>query len=134
IGNATAGVPISVTVTARDQFGNTATSYAGTVHFTSTDAQASLPTNYTFAAADNGVHALSPTLKTTGSQTVTATDTISSSITGTTNPIAVSAAPASSLSARASTGPTTAGVPIGVTVTARDLFGNTATSYTGTVR
>src|SRR5205814_1405142 len=31
---ATAGVGFSVTVTAQDSFGNTATGYAGTVHFT----------------------------------------------------------------------------------------------------
>src|SRR5215831_11474627 len=34
-----AGTPGSVTVSARDQFGNTASAYAGTVHFTSSDPQ-----------------------------------------------------------------------------------------------
>jgi hypothetical protein len=45
---ATAGTTGSITVTAQDSSGNTITTYAGTVHFTSTDSQASLPANYTF--------------------------------------------------------------------------------------
>jgi hypothetical protein len=52
------------------------------MHFTSSDGQASLPANYTFTAADGGVHTFSATLKTAGSQMLTATDTIASSITG----------------------------------------------------
>ena len=32
------------------------TGYTGTVHFTSTDNTATLPANYTFTAADKGVH------------------------------------------------------------------------------
>src|SRR5260370_13435156 len=59
-----------------DQFNNTVTNYTGTVQFTSSDGQALLPGNYTFVAGDNGVHTFSNgvTLKTAGSQTVTATD------------------------------------------------------------
>src|SRR5262249_59305571 len=77
-------LPISVTVTALDQFNNVAAGYGGTVAFTSSDGQAVLPANYTFTTADAGVHTFSGgvTLKTTGSQTVTATDTATSSITG----------------------------------------------------
>src|SRR5207247_389890 len=44
-GSTTAGVPFSSTLTAQDAFGNTATSYAGTVHFSSSDGQAVLPAN-----------------------------------------------------------------------------------------
>jgi subtilisin-like proprotein convertase family protein len=44
---ATAGTAFSVTVTAQDAYGNTATGYTGTVHFTSTDAQAVLPADST---------------------------------------------------------------------------------------
>src|SRR5205807_8747866 len=43
------------TVAATDAFGNWIGSYAGTVHFTSTDAAALLPADYTFTAADNGM-------------------------------------------------------------------------------
>src|SRR5262249_31170847 len=52
----TAGVAGTVTVTAKDASGNTATGYRGTVHFTSSDSQAALPADYTFTAADAGVH------------------------------------------------------------------------------
>lgn len=81
----TAGKPFDVTVTAKDAYGNTATSYTGTVQFTSTDAHAVLPANYTFVSGDNGTHTFTGgvTLQTAGTQTVTATDTVKNSITGT---------------------------------------------------
>jgi hypothetical protein len=80
---ASANFPISIVVTAQDLYGNRAGSYAGTVQFTSSDGQASLPPNYAFQAGDNGSHTVSGfTLKTPGSQTVTAADTVASSITG----------------------------------------------------
>lgn len=74
--------PFTITVIAKDSSGNTATNYQGTVHFTSSDAQAVLPSDYTFVAGDSGVHTFSVTLKTVGSQTIAATDTVSSAITG----------------------------------------------------
>src|SRR5207302_9769091 len=121
--------------TARDQYGNTMTDYAGTIHFTSTDGQAGLPTNYTFTATDIGTHTFGGgvTLRTAGSQTVTATDITTASITGTTSAISVTALEASRLQVAASTGTTTAGATFGVTVTAQDQFGNTIGDYSGTV-
>src|SRR5207302_1183404 len=86
-GSATAGNSFSFTVTALDAFNNTATGYAGTVHFTSTDGAATLPANSTLT---NGAGTFSATLKTAGSQTITGTDTITSSITGTSGTVAVS--------------------------------------------
>ena len=53
-----------------------ATGYTGTVHFTSSDAQAGLPANYTFTGGDAGTHVFSVTLKTAGTQSITATDTV----------------------------------------------------------
>jgi uncharacterized delta-60 repeat protein len=56
----TAGAPFSVTVTATDANGNVLTNYTGTVEFAdfaSLDPRAVLPANYTFTAADQGVHA-----------------------------------------------------------------------------
>ena len=41
-GTTTAGTSHIFSVTAKDAFGNTATGYAGTVHFTSSDGQAAL--------------------------------------------------------------------------------------------
>ena len=71
----TAGAAHNVTVTAYDAYGNVATGYTGTVHFTSSDAQAVLPANYTFTAGDAG-HTFSATLETAGTQSITATDTV----------------------------------------------------------
>jgi hypothetical protein len=72
----------NVTVTAKDTSGNTAVGYTGTVHFTSTDPAATLPGDYTFTLADAGVHTFIVTLKTAGTRSVSATDSVSSSITG----------------------------------------------------
>ena len=79
-----ASVASSITVTAKDQYGNTANGYRGTVHFTSSDAAAVLPSDYTFQSSDNGVHTFSKsiTLNTLGTQSITATDTLSAAITG----------------------------------------------------
>ncbi len=98
-GSTTAGVPGSVTVTLKDQFGSPATNYTGTIHFTSTDAQADLPANYTFAAADGGVHTFSGgvTLKTAGIRSITARDTLNSLLSGTESSIAVSPSTAAQL-------------------------------------
>jgi hypothetical protein len=127
--NATAGSAFNFTVTAKDQFNNTATGYSGTVHFTSTDGQATLPANSTLT---NGTGTFSATLKTAGNQTITATDTVTISITGTSNNITVSAAAATHFSVSAPAN-ATAGTAFNFTVTAQDQFGNTATGYAGTV-
>jgi hypothetical protein len=130
---AAAGTAINVSVTAQDQYGNTTPGYTGSVHFTSSDAQAALPANYTFVAVDGGTHTFSVTLKTVGSRTVTGTDTKTGSINGTGNPISVTSGKASSFSIVPTTGSTTAGTPIGATVTAFDQYGNIATGYTGII-
>ena len=128
----TAGVAAGVTVTAKDAFDNTATGYTGTVHFTSSDGGASLPSDYTFVGGDAGSHAFSATLTTAGSQSVTATDTVTSSTAGS-HSITVNPAAAASFDVTAAGGPQTAGGAFNVTVTARDAFGNVATGYTSTV-
>src|SRR5207245_3248277 len=48
----TAGTTGDFTVTAKDAYGNIATGYTGQVAFTSTDASAVLPSNYTFARSE----------------------------------------------------------------------------------
>lgn len=82
-----AGSAFPLTVTAVDAYGNTTPAYTGTVHFTSTSTPAQLPANYSFTAADTGIHLFTPgtapggfTLYQTGS-TVTATDTATATIT-----------------------------------------------------
>jgi hypothetical protein len=129
----TAGTAGTVTVTAQDASGQTATGYRGTIHFTSTDPQAVIvPTDYTFTATDAGVHTFSVTLKTAGSQSITATDTASSSITGTQSGITVNPAALDHF-AITTPGSATAGTSFDLSVTAQDAYNNTVTSYTGTV-
>jgi len=130
---ATAGVAGSITVTAKDANGNVATGYRGTVHLTSNDAQAVLPANYTFVAGDAGVHTFTVTLKTAGSDSVTATDTVTGAITGSQSGITVSPASASLFVAAGLASPATAGTAGSITVTAKDPYGNVATGYRGTV-
>jgi hypothetical protein len=129
----TAGVAGNVTVTAEDAFGNTATGYTGTVHFTGTDAQASLPADYTFVAGDGGVHSFSVTLKSAGTQALTASDTVTGTISGSEGGISVNPAAASTLLVSGFPATVTAGTAGSVTVSAKDAFGNTATGYLGTV-
>jgi hypothetical protein len=130
----TAGTAQAFTVTALDAYGNVATGYRGTVHFTSTDLKAVLPANYTFTAADAGSHTFTGklTFKTAGTQTLTAKDTVTATITGkATEKVVAGAATHLVLTAPATA---TAGVAFTVTVTAEDAYGNTATSYRGTVQ
>jgi streptogramin lyase len=129
----TAGTAGSFTITAQDPYGNTTTAYRGTVHFTSTDSQAGLPGDYTFTAADQGVHASSATLKTAGAQSLTVTDTVNNTIAGSQMGMVVNAAAASILRVAGFPSPITAGASGNVTVSAKDPYGNTATTYRGTV-
>jgi hypothetical protein len=129
----TAGDAHDFTVTVEDSFGNIATGYTGTMHFTSTDSQADLPPDYTFTAADGGVHQFSATLKTAGAQSITAADTATANLNGTETGITVDPAAASKLRVSGFPSPTTAGVSQSFTVTAQDAFGNTVTGFTDTV-
>ena len=71
-----AGQDFAVEVLAQDSAGNEATSYRGTVRFTSKDVIAGLPANYTFTAADNGRHSFNVVLRTAANpQHLTVTDT-----------------------------------------------------------
>jgi N,N-dimethylformamidase beta subunit-like protein len=97
--SAKATQPFNVTVTLTDRFGNVATGYRGTVHFTSTDPLATLPANYAFSAADAGVHTFAVTLVTPtvlpllAKQTITVTDTANATLRATSAPITVNALP-----------------------------------------
>ncbi|RYX83627.1 tandem-95 repeat protein [bacterium] len=74
----TVGTALNLIVRAVDANGYPAEEYRGTVHFTSTDANSALPPDYTFTASDAGVHTFTITLNTMGTQSVSATDEISS--------------------------------------------------------
>jgi hypothetical protein len=71
---ANAGTAAVGTVAVFDNFGNAITTYAGTVHFVSSDSAAVLPADIVFTAAQNGTAPISVTFNTRGSQTVTASD------------------------------------------------------------
>src|SRR5262249_30340335 len=84
------------------------------------------------ATLTNGVGTFSETLKTAGSETITATDTVTSSITGTSNSEVVSPTAATHFAVTLpATG--TAGVADSFTVTALDDFGIVATASSVTV-
>lgn len=131
----TAGVAQTFTVTARDAFGNIATGYTGTLAFSSSDTQATLPASYTFAAADAGVHTFSMAFKTSGGQSITVQDSANvanSAFTFFQRDILINAATMTGFAFRAPTN-VTAGVAFNLTVMAVDAYGNVVTGYTGKV-
>jgi hypothetical protein len=83
---AVSSCPVAFGIVAEDSFGNTATSYGGTVHFVSSDTTAVLPAD---AALASGIGSFNATFKSTGGQTLTATDTISLAVTGVSKAIPV---------------------------------------------
>ena len=129
----TAGVAHNLTISAYDAFGNLATGYAGTVQFSSSDPQATLPTAMTFTPANHGTIQVAATLKTAGAQSITAADNGNSSIKGTESNIVVQPAAVSSITLSGFPVTATAGVSSSFTVTARDVYGNVATGYAGTI-
>ncbi|MDY3555761.1 VCBS repeat-containing protein [Gemmata sp. JC717] len=125
----TAGATFTITVSATDPAGAVATGYSSPVHFTSSDALAGLPADYTFTPADAGAHTFTVTLKTAGTVFVKATE-VGGTITGGAN---VAVAPGAATSFALAGGGGAIGVARPVTVVARDVYGNTATGYSGTV-
>jgi hypothetical protein len=75
----TPGVPFTFTATASDLFGNVTPLYTGTLHFTSSDGAAVLPAN---SSLTNGTGTFTATFNTPMQQSITATDTVNPSITG----------------------------------------------------
>jgi hypothetical protein len=129
----TAGVQGTITVTAKDAYGNIATDYRGTIHFTSSDANAILPANYTFSAADNGIRSFPVTLVTAGTQGITATDRLTGSITGSQTGIVVNPGSADRLVLTGSSSQPV-GAPFSLTVSVVDAYGNLVTDYSDTVQ
>ena len=113
----TNGVAFNFTVTAKDASNNTATGYVGTVHFTASDGSATLPADFTFTLANNGTAAFSATLRTIGNQTVTATDTVTASITGTSSTINVGQKATSNTTLASSQNPSSFGQSVTFTAT-----------------
>ena len=127
--SAVAGSPLSFTVVALDALNTEVATYSGTVRFTSTDGQAALPANSTLVG---GQGTFSATFKTVGSQSITATDMVKTTITGATTSITVAAGPSGfSVTAPAIV---VAGTAFSLTVTAIDGSGNPVTDYPGRVQ
>jgi protocatechuate 3,4-dioxygenase beta subunit len=127
----TAGAAVSLSVRAKDPFGNIDPAYAGRVHFTGTDTAsgAALPADSTLV---NGQGTFEATLVRAGSQTINAVDVGNPSVLGKVT-VTVRPAQAATLTLTAP-GSTTAGQSFTIKVTVLDRFGNRATGYRGTVR
>jgi hypothetical protein len=123
-GTTIAGAPHTVTVTAKDSIGNTATAYTGAVSLGSSDFAAPA---FSITLA-HGIGTATVTLKTAGAQSITAHDIVSPSIVGTQGGITVTPATAAAVTANPGTTPQSARVgtafiaPLAVTI--RDAFGN----------
>jgi hypothetical protein len=128
----TAGTPETITVTALNPDGTVNTGYTGTVHFTSSDPHAVLPADYTFTAADQGVHTFNATLVTAGNQFITATDTTNGTMLGGESGIQVTPAAASQLVLSAPSS-VRHGTTFSLTLTVEDAYGNVVTGYLGTI-
>src|SRR5262249_1027998 len=94
--------------------GDVALGYRGTVHFTSTDSKAGLPSNYTFTSTDSGIHStFSVIYKTASTQSLTGTWSITvkdtnSAATGSDSGTGVTVTPAAAVKlVLAATPPTT---------------------------
>jgi hypothetical protein len=136
------GQAVKVTVTPYDQFGNVVGSYAGTIHFTSSDRLAQLPPDHTFVGSDYflaldktlSLETSNVTLVTAGTQTITVTDTVQANVTGSTSVQVVIPRPGVvthfSVSLPASQ---LAGASFSYTVAALDAFNQPVAGYCGTV-
>ncbi|MFC1706358.1 hypothetical protein ACFL59_05975 [Planctomycetota bacterium] len=128
-GPVTAGGTELLGLTVRDQFGNVAASYSGTVELTSSDGAASLPSSYTFdPVTDQGSHTFPVTLRTAGSQTATVASS-DQTITADTA-VDVRAASAVRLTVTGIPDPIPVGGRARFTVTALDAEDNVDTSFT----
>jgi plastocyanin len=136
----TAGTPKSLTVTIRDGNGNVATSYRGRIAINSTDPQSALPSLYQFTLSDSGVHTFTNgvILKSAGSQYITVTDILNSSITATTPAVNVVAADPSNATSIIASNPNSHIIADGtsvssITVTFKDQYGNPVSGVTPTL-
>jgi len=128
---------VTVTVTAYDQYGNKFAAYNGTINFTSTDAEAMLPDNYTFnPLTDEGNHTFigGVSFKTMGPQTLTVVNVSTEPPlrTGSKTVNVLAKRTADSIGVEVYHIPAV-GVPEDVTVTVYDQYGDRYLNYTGTV-
>jgi dUTPase len=134
-----AGTAGTVTVVAKDAYGNTVGSgpneYRGTVALTGTDAQAAgLLASHTFSATDAGSYTFAGVvMKTKGTQTISAAEPVNPSIVGT-DAVTVVPAPAKELVVTTPPpNPVSPGRAFTMGVSAEDAYGNVVSSYNGSV-
>ncbi|HEX3450701.1 MAG TPA: hypothetical protein VHS97_20770 [Isosphaeraceae bacterium] len=126
-GAATAGTGFNVVLTALDNFGNTLTSFGGTVTLTSSDGQ---PVHLLGAPVfSNGTALVTVTLDTADTLSLTAAAGV---INGTSAGIRVQPAAASAFVVGAPSS-AAAGTGFGVALTAKDAYGNTVSGFSGNV-
>jgi adhesin/invasin len=123
----TAGTAFNVTVNAVDANWNLVAA-THSVRLTSSDPAATLPAD---AALVAGTKQLSVTLKTAGSQTVTASDQTDGAVTSAQSANATVNSSYATKLVLSGSGTQVAGGAQTITITAKDQFGNTATDYTG---
>jgi hypothetical protein len=128
----TAGTVVGVTVAAVDTYGNRATGYTGTIHVSSSDALASLPSDLTITAANGGTATFVVALKTAGTQSFSVADTVNPAFASTQSNIVVTPAAASVFAFTGLPSSTMAGTSQSFLLTTFDAFGNRA-PYFGTV-
>jgi len=131
-GSPIAGNALSLTLHTLTAAGNPDGTYAGTVQFASSDPHAVLPANYTFMPSDNGTHVFSVTLKSSGSQTITAADTMNSVLQAT-QTIVVSPAAAATVVVSTGSGQTAlaeSAFAIALSAKVSDGFGNSVPGTT----
>jgi hypothetical protein len=132
--NVAVGSAAPLAVVALDAANHPARGYAGTVHFTTTDAAtgATVPVDYTFTPRDHGFHLFHLTLETTGPESVTASDTATSSITGGIT-VTVNPAPVATHLGLFAPRQVVVGQATPVEVVALDAANHIVSNYTGTV-
>ena len=125
-----AGQPLAgVTLSVRDAFNNLVHNYAGTVTFSSSDPNATLPPPYTFTAGDDGAHTFAGlVLRRAGSARLS----VQSDFLGAQASLAVGAASAAAVQISAPPGGV-AGQPVVIGLNALDAYGNIAANYAGTL-
>jgi uncharacterized repeat protein (TIGR03803 family) len=134
-GTITAGSAEGITVTAVDAFGNVAAGYTGTVTFSGQFGGVpitGLPGSYTFTAADQGSHLFPVTFKSSGSQTITVSDSKDLSLISQAQ-VQITAAPAKLVITSQPPPVVLAGSNFGLVVEAVDSHGTVNSAFNGLV-
>ena len=141
---ATAGAPVTLLVSAvnaAEPWGDSGRLFTDTVHFTSNDPGATLPADYGFHClvpytiidCDDGSHLFTFAFVKAGTVHLTVTDVSDPSVTGSID-ITVRPAAAATLQVSGLPATVTTGAATSVKATLRDVWGNVATGYRGTLR